>query len=57
MAKDKGAGSNVIKDASLKFVLGAELKSLQFTLLRLHFLSISLSVTLQGTIKLSVSYF
>lgn len=57
MAKDKGAGSSVIKDASLKFVLGAELKSLQFTLLRLHFLSISLSVTLQGTIKLSVSYF
>jgi len=28
MAKDEGAGSNVIKDASLKFVLRAELKSL-----------------------------
>lgn len=33
MAEDEGAGSNVIADVSLKFVIKAELKSLYFIFL------------------------
>lgn len=57
MAQDKGLGSNVIADVSLKFVIRTELKSLQFIFLSLNFAFITPAITLWGTIKLCVSYF